>query len=692
MFEVCMNGNPQSFQDQADILFGSLGSEPKAPPLLEAALKYASWGWPVFPLWWPENGKCACGKGDCQHPGKHPIGKLAPHGRNSATTDPEIIKGWWGEYPQANIGIITGQQSGLVVVDVDPRNGGDESKKKLERLGNFPITPTAFTGGGGEHIFLQHPSNGQKIKSKSRLGEYSGVDQKGDGGYVVAPPSLHVSGEKYSWKINPDKTSLAKTPEWLLALLLKDGEPDRNAKAQDGQKIEAGHRNNTLCSLAGTMRRQGMTQEAIEAALLAENERRCDPPLSESEVLNIAKSVGRYEPAPNCEPDDRSRKHNFTLVKASSVVSEPTNEATWVWEGILPEGGMSLLAAKPKVGKTTLAIALSVAIARGEDFLDKKTTKTPVVYLALEEKRQEVKKKLTALSVGDEEPIFFHFGLAPAKGISEIDDLVAETGAGLLVVDTMQKLARVKDLNDYALVTNTLEPLLGVARTRNCHIMLCHHAGKADRNDGDEILGSTALLGAVDTAMLLKKREQGRTFSTIQRYGEDVPETLLVLNKDCSVSMGGTLEESKKRDIFDQIRSLLESHPGSTETEIVEQINCRKADGASALRWALNQNPPLVERQGGGKKGDPYRYKILPPLPPAYTREGENQNIENWLTHQNNSINSPSQDMPQNQHRDRKPGVRILPQSPNNQIAKSGATVSNGLPLLDLMGGKEVEL
>ena len=685
-----MNGNSQCLQNQAFSFPDGFPSEPKVPPLLEAALKYASWGWPVFPVWWPENGKCACRKGDCEHPGKHPIGKLAPKGRNSATTDPEIIKGWWGEYPKANVAIVTGPESGLVVVDIDPRNGGDDSKKKLERLGNFPTTPTAFTGGGGEHIFLQHPGNGKKIKTKGGLGGYSGIDQKGDGGYVVAPPSLHVSGERYSWKINPDKTSLAKIPEWLLALLLKAGEPDRKAKALAGEKIESGHRNDTLCSMAGAMRRRGMTQEAIEAALLAENEQRCDPPLSESEVLNIAKSIGHYDPAPDGEPNDRGKKHNFTLVKASAVVSMPTVEAPWVWEEILPEGGMSLLAAKPKVGKTTLAIALSAAIARGEDFLGRKTAKSSVVYLALEEKLQEVQKKLTALGVGDEEPIFFHFGLAPSKGISEIDDLVAETGAGLLVVDTMQKLVRIKDLNDYAQVTNMLEPLLNVARTRNCHIMLCHHAGKADRNDGDEILGSTALLGAVDTAILLKKRDQGRTLSTIQRYGEDVPETLIVLKDDYSVGTGGTLEESKRRDIWAQIRSLLESQPGLTEPEILEEISCRKADGASALRWALNQTPPLMGRQGGGKKGDPYRYKILPPPPPTYTREGENQNRKNGTTSQNNSTYSPSQDLPKNLNGEGESEGRNFLQSSDGKRTRSRVT-ANGFPLLDLMG-KEVEL
>ena len=261
---------------------------------LAAALDYAARGWKVFPVWWIENSRCACGKADCKSPGKHPIGRLAPKGRNSATTDPETIRRWWGQYPHANVAIATGPESGLVALDIDPRNGGNESRKKMEHLGNFPITPIAYTGGDGEHILLKHPSNGQKIKSKEEVGGFAGIDQKGDGGYIVAPPSNHISGSKYTWKIPPD-TPLAKIPEWLMALLLKDDEPQRQGTGQVGKTIPDGKRNGTLTSLAGTMRWRGMSQEAIEAAILAEN-RKCSPPLPETEVLSIARSVSRYAP------------------------------------------------------------------------------------------------------------------------------------------------------------------------------------------------------------------------------------------------------------------------------------------------------------------------------------------------------------------------------------------------------------
>jgi len=349
-----------------------------------------------------------------------------------------------------------------------------------------------------------------------------------------------------------------------------------------------------------------------------------------AEVLGIYKTNASYDDSASVNETLHASAHNFKLTSASTILNEPEEQAEWLWEGVLPRGGMSLLVAKPKVGKTTAALRLAVAVSRGEDFLGRTTAQVPVIYLALEEKKAEVRKSLATLGVADE-PLHFHFGLAPKNGIREIDALAAETGAGLIIVDTLQKLTRIKDLNDYALVTNTLEPLLAVARNRNCHIMLLHHASKAERTDGDEILGSTALLGAVDTAIILKKREQGRTFSTIQRYGNDIAETVLILHPDLSLSIEGTLDEARKRQIWGQIQELLETRAGLNEGEILEQANFRKIDISAALRWALNQTPPLVTRQGQGRKGDPFKY-FLPPSPPAYIREGEKQNLKSAIT------------------------------------------------------------
>ena len=163
--------------------------------LLDAALFYAMLGMAVFPGHGvtPE-GRCTCGTVDCGSPGKHPHIK---QWQQDASTDAETIRRWWRRWPSANVCIATGSTSGIVVLDVDPRHGGAESLKTLEREhGSLPKTPTVITGGGGLHHYFVHP--GKRVPNKVNV--FPGIDIRGDGGFVVAPPSRHVSGEEYSWK------------------------------------------------------------------------------------------------------------------------------------------------------------------------------------------------------------------------------------------------------------------------------------------------------------------------------------------------------------------------------------------------------------------------------------------------------------------------------------------------------------
>jgi hypothetical protein len=155
--------------------------------LQESALSYARQGWPVFPIWPIRDGRCACGKDCGRDAGKHPIGRLAPKGFQDATTDEATITHWWTDMPDANIGIATGAVSGLVVLDVDGE-GGEASLAALEREhGPLPETPTVLTG-KGRHLYFSHPG----VAVPSRVHVAPGLDVRGDGGYVVAPPSSHL--------------------------------------------------------------------------------------------------------------------------------------------------------------------------------------------------------------------------------------------------------------------------------------------------------------------------------------------------------------------------------------------------------------------------------------------------------------------------------------------------------------------
>ena len=197
------------------------------PSHLAYALAYARRGWRVHPVQWPTNaGACSCNDGlHCASIGKHP---LLRGWQREATTNPQTIRAWWRKYPAANVGIATGIESRLLVVDVDPRNGGDvELEALLAQHGKLESTMRVETGGGGLHFYFEHPSGGLALRSKIA----PGLDVKHGGGTIVAPPSLHASGRRYTWAdgASPRDVAPAPVPPWLLAELapIRKAVPER---------------------------------------------------------------------------------------------------------------------------------------------------------------------------------------------------------------------------------------------------------------------------------------------------------------------------------------------------------------------------------------------------------------------------------------------------------------------------------
>ena len=241
---------------------------------LAAALDYASRGWRVFPVV-PRN--------------KVP---LTPHGLLEASRDQDQIGTWWARWPDANIGLACGRESGVVALDVDPRHGGDESLEEVQiRIGRLPSGPVNLTGGGGRHFLFRWP--GVEVRNQAGVLGLPGLDFRGDGGYIVLPPSIHESGRRYAWDAVTEHMGLPALPGALGGSVA----PSRASVAAQPMpdRIPQGQRESILTSLAGSMRRRGAQPRSIEAALAVEN-LRCEPPLSASAVHRIAWSVGRYSP------------------------------------------------------------------------------------------------------------------------------------------------------------------------------------------------------------------------------------------------------------------------------------------------------------------------------------------------------------------------------------------------------------
>lgn len=243
---------------------------------IQFAKAYASRGWQLFPIV-PRD--------------KTPLVRWD----EAATIDEKMLSGWWDNFPDANIAIACGERSGVFVLDIDAGKGGYESLADLiSENGKLPDTPVSKTGGGGEHIFFRYPKGANIRNSVGKIAP--GIDVRADGGYVVAPPSIHKNGNVYSWVVKPSEVELADAPQWLLDLIIKH-QPPKEKPIQSGGRVVEGGRNDYLARMAGAMRRVGFGEDAIFSALRLHNTERCQPPLTEGEVYQIAHSIQRYEPS-----------------------------------------------------------------------------------------------------------------------------------------------------------------------------------------------------------------------------------------------------------------------------------------------------------------------------------------------------------------------------------------------------------
>jgi KaiC/GvpD/RAD55 family RecA-like ATPase len=373
-----------------------------APPtktgnaLLDAALAYAAMGWRVIPLHTPkatpDGVRCDCGQAGCNSVGKHP---RTTHGLDDGTTSERRIRRWWELCPHANVGVVTGPDSGIIALDVDPRNGGDASLRGLEdEWGELPETVLGDTGGGGRHVLFAHP--GVKVGTKKNQ-LAPGLDVKGDGGYVVAPPSLHGSGRRYAWAAGygPGEAALYEVPGWLLGKITEpepppepgpklvrfDTAPTRSdagrywlAKAL--ARVTVKNRNDTGYWLAQQWRDNGVPRGEADRLIL-EFVTGCpggDHPYTEREALrsvasayalparepargvNYAELIIRANPKP---ADGKPRDAGAELRDYyERVISGEVYNVPWPWpfltnltQALLP-GYITVVCGEPGVGKT----------------------------------------------------------------------------------------------------------------------------------------------------------------------------------------------------------------------------------------------------------------------------------------------------------------------------------------------------
>lgn len=598
----------------------------------QAALDGVRRGWSVISLCHPTHVGYGIGghAKTCGSPGKSPWHPWKQY--QSELADAEQVAEWWRLRPMSNLGLVLGEISGLIGIDID----GDIADGQWRTLAQGIEYPTweFATGGGGRRLFFAVPK-GMALRTIShKTGEAHGeLRILCNGSQTVMPPSLHISGRQYTWLEgrSPDDLPVADAPEWLLAMVRQNGPtPSHAAPLTDAELITEGGRNQYLTKLAGSLRRIGATEATIRAALLAENEARIEPPLEIAEVEGIVQSIRRYEPDPLATV---TLKLPGTEPAAPvSLTDDPwgdpvpwskllpaADDQRWVWKGFLAKHHVTLFSAAPKTGKTTLIAALLGAFANAEEFIGQPIKRGAKVLYITEEHESLWHDRAAEVDGGD----CVHFYCQKNQSrmneaqwierLSFIRKRIDTEGYDLVVFDTLASIWSAKDENDAVGVQASLMPL----RTLPCAVLIIHHTRKAqhgDSEDGSAARGSSALTGFVDLILELKRWKAGhrqRLLLAKGRFPSSVTpeESVIERTKDekSFVLVGNRNEVTEAAEKEALLAAIPYGEPGATVEEIGDTLN---GEGPSRTRLFGElkklQAEQLLGRSGTGKKGSPW--------------------------------------------------------------------------------------
>jgi hypothetical protein len=450
------------------------------PPEIHAAIGQR---WPIFPV---------------HAKGKSP---LVPEWPKRASSDLEVLLGWTGEYPGCNWGLATGTQS-VVVVDID----GLEGRSSVEDLENsgfiFPRTLEVVTGrpDGGVHKYYRAPE-GVEIRNdqNGKIGPH--IDVRGDGGFVVFPPSVHQTGRQYHF-VDPS-APIAEMPQWMVQKLTDWREKEAATQSAAQSKVSKGSRTNTLFSIAGSMRNKGLSTDAIKQALLAANST-FDPPLPEDKVIATAKGIERY-------PAGQIAESPMTIHKRARVVcliDVQAKRVRWLREPYIPFGMVSQISGDPGAGKSFVAMAIAADVTKKSG---------GVLYMTLENPLAEVMRPRFDSLGGDPERLWVvngteyedengteERGIITLSDLDLLDEIIQSNSIRLLVIDPLTSFFGTgKNMNHASDTRPIFDRLAVMAEKHDLAVLVIRHNNK--QTGGKAIYrgaGSIDMTGAVRSEML----------------------------------------------------------------------------------------------------------------------------------------------------------------------------------------------
>ena len=436
---------------------------PKQLSIVETAFLYAKRGWRVVPL----NGKIP----------------LIKEWTINASTDIDVIQSWFHEYPDANIGIATGEKSGIFVLDIDGEQGEASLIDIQTTFGKLPETYEVETSRGRHLYFLQPPGTRTKSQAAGEIGPK--LDVRGDGGQVVAPPSIHPDTKK-QYKVLKDR-AVSEAPVWLLELV----SPQRSKKSVHDhlipEKIKSGNRNAEMTRIAGKLRRNGFGAIEMFRCMMEVNTQRFHPPLKEDEVKTIANSIAKKDPA-RILIDGKTNDAEFVITVASSGKDEPT---TWRWPLFLPRGMLIGWGGDPGLGKSTMAYTIAAIISRGgnlpgDDGQEKYDPATVIILSAEDDINKTIKPRLRVAGA-DMDRVKIISALTNTalpvsfpQHLTQLAELVRTSDAALVIIDPLDAfLGEDVDSHKNAEVRRAIMPLAQIAESTNCTIIILGHLNKS---------------------------------------------------------------------------------------------------------------------------------------------------------------------------------------------------------------------
>lgn len=549
----------------------------KNKELYEAALRYVQAGFSVVPLG-----------------GKKPLIEWKEFQTRRAT--PEEIKTWCELENITGIGIVTGRISNLVVLDVE--KDGDISGREI------PPTVSVESGGGGKHFYFKYPSN-MSIRSLGHQGLGLKGDLRSDGGQVVAPPSLHPSGNRYKWILDLEN-DIAELPKWLIDLGTEASSEKKADWSTLIKGVQQGGRHDSATRVIGKLLAH-LPQKDWDAIVwpLAQawNEQN-KPPLEEKELFRIFTDFSRKD------ADGSVQDNPLSLKDLLNIEESPD---PFLVHGLIPERGITALSGHPSSGKTWILLEIAIAVASGKDLFDKFNTIQGSVLIVDEENGiSEMKRRIQRLGISPNLPIFFYsqagLKVDNAEHLQKIRKEILEKNIRLVIFDPFVSVHSRSEnsAEEIQYVMSCLQELTSVGAS----VLYIHHHrkdGVAVANANQSLRGSSALSGRADSHIAVEKKKDSDDLTISQeklRRGRLTDPFVVRLIEEGEHIFLRYIEDgvskSRKGQIESAIDCLLETGP-CTRMEILEALaeeGYKERIASDVIRSMVDKDRIKVEKAG----------------------------------------------------------------------------------------------